>query len=389
MKRNLVFLILIAILATACAGQGQNSTPQASPEPSQTSSARITTDTPVSAEASTGEPTIDSSISPSETSAAVTETVNFTPTVTQPPNAADCTNSATFVADVTVPDNSDVSGGTRFTKTWRIRNTGTCIWGSGYQLSYYSDEQMSAIGPIGLEITQPGQEVDISIDLVAPNSIGRHRANFVIKNPADLIMKVDDDSRLWVIINVPDLASPTPPATATAQLAVTLTPTTGGAITLTATDAVTSGSNPGYASVSCAFKTDADRVKAVIEAINAYRQQNGLPEYKVSDQLTEAAQAHAKDMACNQLFYHNGSNKSTPVTRVAFSGYKAKIVTENVYGSYPPLNGGDAVKWWQNDKTDPNHNKNLLSKDYTEIGVGYAFFDNFGFYVVVFAKPNP
>jgi uncharacterized protein YkwD len=46
------------------------------------------------------------------------------------------------------------------------------------------------------------------------------------------------------------------------------------------------------------------------------------------------------------------------------------------------------VDWWKNDKTDIRHNQNLLSTTYTEIGVGYSFFDNFGFYALVFAAPK-
>ncbi|HXQ38819.1 MAG TPA: CAP domain-containing protein, partial [Anaerolineales bacterium] len=61
---------------------------------------------------------------------------------------------------------------------------------------------------------------------------------------------------------------------------------------------------------------------------------------------------------------------------------------ENVYGSYPPLTGQGAVSWWINDKTDLRHNENLLSNIYTEIGVGYSFFGNFGYYVIVFAAPS-
>ena len=45
------------------------------------------------------------------------------------------------------------------------------------------------------------------------------------------------------------------------------------------------------------------------------------------------------------------------------------------------------MNWWKNDKTDPKHNLNLLSDTYIDIGVGYAFFNNYGYYVVVFATP--
>ena len=108
----------------------------------------------------------------------------------------------------------------------------------------------------------------------------------------------------------------------------------------------------------------------------------------VNELLTQAASAHANDIACNKLFAHTGSDGSTPNTRAAASGYNTSSVSENVYGSYPPLTGQGAVDWWKNDQTNIQHNQNLLSASYTEIGVGYSFFDNFGFYVLVFATPK-
>jgi uncharacterized protein YkwD len=183
-------------------------------------------------------------------------------------------------------------------------------------------------------------------------------------------MKVDNDSRLWVIVNVEAVAATDPTA---AQ-------NSGGI-------PVTGGEN-GFANAACAFTTDAGKVTETINAINAYRAQNGLPAYTVNDLLTKAAAAHANDMACNKLFVHTGSDGSTAASRVAASGYAASSVTENVYGSYPPLSGQGAVDWWKNDKTEIKHNLNLLSQTYTEIGVGYSYFNNFGYYVLVFAKPR-
>jgi len=287
-------------------------------------------------------------------------------------------NKASFVSDVTIPDNSNLTAGEAFTKTWRVQNSGTCIWWSGYTLQHYSENAMSAPASVPIPVTNPGETADISVDLVAPTVPGSYRGNFVIKNPEDLIMQVDEDSRLWVIINVTNASTGTP-ATTTAT-------GSGGSTTTNGTPA-SSSSGSGYANVTCAFTTDAPRTDQVAAAINAYRAESGVPAYTVNSQLREAAQAHANDMACNQLFVHTGSDGSTPQTRVATSGYVASFVTENVYGSYPPLTPDGAVTWWKNDKTDPNHNLNLISTKYTEIGVGYAFFNNFGYYVVVFATP--
>jgi hypothetical protein len=44
---------------------------------------------------------------------------------------------------VTIPDNTNMVGGTTFTKTWRIGNNGTCVWGPTYSLSHYSDERLA------------------------------------------------------------------------------------------------------------------------------------------------------------------------------------------------------------------------------------------------------
>lgn len=367
-----VAAFLMATLISACTGQTPAPTTQ---PPSSETPPPATTQAPAATN-TVGTPLLTNTAL-AETSA-VLPTATLTPSLPQPTNAPDCTNLGAFVADVTIPDNSNVTGGTLFTKTWRIRNTGTCTWGSGYTLTHYSDEQMGAPSATPLDITQPGQETDISVELRAANAVGTHRGNFVIKNPEGLIMQIDNDSRLWVIINVTDTI------TATASI----TPdTTGNSVTGTSI-VVTISSDSGFANATCSSSTDSAKLTETFNAINSYRAQNNLSEYLLNTQLTRAAQAHANDMACNKIFVHTGSDKSTPQTRVRISGYEAASVTENVYGSYPPLTGQGAVNWWINDKTDLRHNLNLLSTVYTEVGLGYAFFDNFGFYVVVFAAPS-
>jgi uncharacterized protein YkwD len=227
---------------------------------------------------------------------------------------------------------------------------------------------MGAPDNVPLAITNPGQTAAISVELTAPANPGTYRGNFVIENPEGLIMKIDADSRLWLIINV----------TNTAAVSTS---------TVTTNSSATSTSGPVTGTGTCSFATDRSKLTETINAITTYRSQNGLSAYSVNSLLSQAAQAHAIDMACNNLFVHTGSDGSTPTSRVAATGYTASSVSENVYGSYPPLTGQGAVTWWATDKTDLRHNQNLLSTTYTEIGVGYAYFNNYGYYVLVFAKP--
>ncbi len=350
-KRLSIVASLVMLVLTSCNSKAPTETAVATlmetQSPTQTAAPIPIADTPVSAEIST-------TVLPQPQVTATAETP-------QPTNIPDCTNSASFVSDVTIPDNTEIAQGTPFTKTWRVSNTGTCIWGPDYTLTYYSEERMNAPASVALPVTSPGQPADISVTLTAPNSLGTHRGNFVIKNPAGLIMKVDNDFRLWLVIKV--------------------TADTSNATAVSGTAAA------GLAPSTCAYTSDISNITETVDAINAYRAANGLPAYNVNSQLDKAAQSHAADMVCNSLFGHEGSNGSTIPSRVTDSGYVFSYVTENVYSSYPALSGRGVVNWWKNDKTDLRHNLNLISDTYIDIGVGYAFYNNYGAYVVVFGTP--
>ncbi|HSJ89712.1 MAG TPA: CAP domain-containing protein [Anaerolineales bacterium] len=352
-KRLFVFVLLITLLSSC---NGRAATQLAMPTFTAT---QASTETQAQTETQAPAQNTETPIA-TETLATTLPQITATGETPRPTNVPDCTNSASFVADITIPDNTAIPVGTPFTKTWRISNVGTCIWGSDYTLTYYSEERLGAPNSVPLPVTFPGQTADISINLTAPNSTGKHRGNFVVKNPAGLIMKIGDESRLWLII---DVTSETTNATAVP------------------------GSDTGLVTSTCAFTSEISNISETIDAINAYRAENGLPPYNVNSLLSKAAQSHANDMACNNLFGHTGSNGSTIQSRVTDAGYVYSSVTENVYGSYPPLSGGGVVNWWKNDKTDLRHNLNLISDTFVDVGVGYSFFNNYGYYVVLFGTP--
>src|SRR5689334_20140279 len=54
-----------------------------------------------------------------------------------------CSDSAILLQDVTIPDNTQVDPGEKFTKTWEFQNSGKCTW-AGYSLRFASGEQMNA-----------------------------------------------------------------------------------------------------------------------------------------------------------------------------------------------------------------------------------------------------
>jgi hypothetical protein len=91
----------------------------------------------------------------------------FTRITAVPPAPVGISNSR-FVADVSIPDDSVIAAGAPITKTWRVKNTGTRAWGPGFTLRFTGGSAMTAATTQPLPATQPGREVDISLDLAAP-----------------------------------------------------------------------------------------------------------------------------------------------------------------------------------------------------------------------------
>ncbi len=113
------------------------------------------------------------------------------PASTLPPaaSATPVCDQAQFVKDVTIPDGSQIAPGGTFTKTWRMRNAGTCTW-SGYTLVFESGDAMGGASPTSIGSVPPGQEVDISVNLTAPSTAGTYRGYWRIRNGSGVLIPV-------------------------------------------------------------------------------------------------------------------------------------------------------------------------------------------------------
>lgn len=151
-------------------------------------------------------------------------TATTAPSVTAGPTA--CTDTAQFVADVTIPDGTRLAARSTFTKTWRIQNTGTCTWSQVYFLNFAAGARMD--GPIALAFpgyVAPNATMDISVNFTSPATPGDYAGKWQLTNPAgSSFLEVD------VVINVP--VPPTATLTATATPTNTNTPAGPTTITL-------------------------------------------------------------------------------------------------------------------------------------------------------------
>lgn len=128
-------------------------------------------------------------------------------------------NQMDFVTDVTIPDGTIIAPGTGFTKTWRLRNTGTCPWTPSYFVVFSDGNSMNGPSSQALPGTvNPGQTVDISINMTAPAAPGEYRGNWKLRDASGVLF-----GRFYVEIKsqntaVPNTPVPLPPAIAQVTL---------------------------------------------------------------------------------------------------------------------------------------------------------------------------
>jgi hypothetical protein len=136
--------------------------------------------------------------------------------------------------DITIPDDTLISPGQSFIKTWKLVNIGSCTWTTLYTASFFYGDRMGAPEIVPLqEIALPAQSVEISIEMVAPQAAGTYQGNWKLNNSSGVLFGIgpNGDSPFWVRIIVPESQS----TTATATRAVTPTPLPTEMPTYTAT----------------------------------------------------------------------------------------------------------------------------------------------------------
>ncbi len=295
-----------------------------------------------------------------------------TPTVEAPtapgvvPVTSDCINKVAFYADVTIPDGTVFKQGETFTKTWSIRNEGTCTITSGYTLVFAAGDPLD--GPLTSPMPEiaPGQIADLSVNLAAPKQGGKYGANYEFRDPNGNRFGVNSNGidYIWVEIVVD-----------------------WGVSQASTTSATTSA--PVAAPANCSFTENPGYLDTILNLVNAARSAEGVAPLTATAALMAAAKVHSIDMGCNNFLDHTGSDGSKARNRIIAQGYNPSYAAENIYAGATEY-GADAqgaFDWWMN---SPVHKKNILNARPTEVGIGFVNVpgSNFGgYYTMVFARP--
>ncbi len=223
-------LIVITLLLSACNLPSKNVEDIASTAAAQTVEALLSA-TPVSGIATPSFTPLPSpaTLTPSTPLPAITNT----PPVTATTNC----NVAQFITDVTIPDGTIMAPNEAFNKKWRIKNIGTCTW-TGFSMVFDSGDAMGGPATKAISSLNPGQEIDLDVDLKAPTTPGSYRGYWRINTNTGVLVPIVNGSQgksFYVDIKVQNPVTPTNTLAPFAVTTVTFTNTGGcGAFTATA-----------------------------------------------------------------------------------------------------------------------------------------------------------
>lgn len=120
-----------------------------------------------------------------------------------------CKLNAAYVADVTIPDDTEFAPGEAFTKVWRVRNTGTCVWEEDTQLVFIAGEPIGTATAVDVSSVAPGSTTDLSVDMVSPTDPGTYRSTWQLESPDGTRF----GTQIYAQIIVPEPATHTPTPT--------------------------------------------------------------------------------------------------------------------------------------------------------------------------------
>lgn len=124
------------------------------------------------------------------------------------PGQADACYDASYVSDVTVPDNTRFDKGEDFVKTWKVRNSGTCAWDADTEIAFVRGSQLAAASPVAVGALAAGQSIDVSVPMKSGDADGSFTGLWQLRNQDGAF-----GDQLSVVIKVgAEVAAPPPSA---------------------------------------------------------------------------------------------------------------------------------------------------------------------------------
>lgn len=160
-----------------------------------------------------------------------------------------------------------------------------------------------------------------------------------------------------------------------ATTSVASTTGAGGAVSATSASSSVSSGTGGGGAADCGGSgpgttpLDSEELD-FLDIINAYRADNGLGALAACTSLNRTAQGHSEDMRDHDYFDHTGLNGSTPWDRACDACFDLGCGPNTAMAENIAAGNSGAMETFIQWKNSPGHNANMLTADFTMIGIG-------------------
>nr|XP_034303318.1 uncharacterized protein LOC105321000 isoform X3 [Crassostrea gigas] len=104
---------------------------------------------------------------------------------------------AHFMGDLTIPDGTKVQPGTKFVKTWKIKNSGNISWRESTKLHNISGNLPTSFNDVDVPLLAPGEIADISVTFYAPEKPGKYQSHWKMMDSGHQF-----GHRVWCLVHV-------------------------------------------------------------------------------------------------------------------------------------------------------------------------------------------
>src|SRR3990172_12179714 len=206
-------LMIAGLFISACGGGDADATPTMAAQEIKTMAVATFSSglTQTALAAPTDTPTPTSTVTPLVIATLANVTPLGTSFVTPKPTAG-C-YSMSYVNDVSIPDNTPMTPGQTFTKTWKIKNSGTCAWDTGFNFAFTGGDAMSGATHTLPQSVPANTEIDCPVNMTAPSTAGAIRGNWRMSTATGQFF--GDEVYLVIIVGGGAATPSTPSATPT------------------------------------------------------------------------------------------------------------------------------------------------------------------------------
>lgn len=103
----------------------------------------------------------------------------------------------------TIPDGTEFYAGETFTKTWRLKNTGSCTWTAAFSAIWVQGDLMEAdsVVPFTTKDVFPGEYAMISVNMKAPSE-GHYKGYWMLRSADGIVFGVGTNGKEWFWVDI-------------------------------------------------------------------------------------------------------------------------------------------------------------------------------------------